>query len=61
MITDPDHFGNDRLKMDQDLPHFYTDNFSQDDPTNDASPRILDKMYFARSVIAGYLVHHNSK
>ena len=33
--TDRDNSGNDRLKMDQDLPHFYTDNFSRDDRTND--------------------------
>ena len=35
--TDCDNCGHDRLKRDQDLPQFYTDNFSHDDPTNDAS------------------------
>ena len=41
--TDRDNFGNYKLKFDQDIPHFYTDNFSR---TNDASPRILEIMYF---------------
>ena len=54
-ITDRDNFGNYRLKNDQNLPHFYTDNFSRDDRTNDSSPGILDKMYFEWSVIAEYL------
>ena len=47
--TDQDHFGNHKMEMDQGLPQFYTDNFSCDDRTNDASPRIFDKMYFGRS------------
>ena len=34
---DRDNFGHDMLKMEQDLAHFDTDNFSRDDPTNDAS------------------------
>ena len=34
--ADPDNFVHDRLKMYHDLPHFYTDNFSRDNPTNDA-------------------------
>ena len=38
--------------LDHDLPHFYADNFSLDDPSNDASTEVLDKMYFGRSVIA---------
>ena len=33
--TDPDNFGNHRLKMDKGLPHFYTDNLSRDDRTNE--------------------------
>ena len=50
--TDRHNLGHDRIKMDQDLPHFYTDSFSRDNPTNDASAENLDKMYFGRSVIA---------
>ena len=45
-LTYNDHdqnFGHDRLKMDQDLPHLYTDDFSRDDPTNDAT-EILDEV-----------------
>ena len=34
---DRDNFGHDMLKMEQDLAHFDTDNFSRDDQTNDAS------------------------
>ena len=45
MNLDRDYFDIDRIKIDKDLPHFYTDNFSRDDRINDASPRILDKMY----------------
>ena len=41
--TDRDNFGNDRLKMDKDLPHSYTDNFFRDEPSNNASPQILEK------------------
>ena len=55
-----DNFGHDRLKLDQDLPHFFTDNFSRDDPTNDASAQVLDKMYIGRSVIAGFCKHLNA-
>ena len=32
---DRDNFGHDRLEMDKDLPHFYTDNFSRDAVSND--------------------------
>ena len=54
--TVPDNFGNYRLKIDQALPHFYTENFSRDDRTNAAPTQILDKVYFGRSVIAGWPV-----
>ena len=49
---DRDNFGHDWLKMDQDLPYFYADNFSREDPTNDTSTENLDKVYLGRSVIA---------
>ena len=38
--------------MDQDLPYFYADNFSRD-------LRVLDEMFFGRSVIAGSFMSHN--
>ena len=37
--------------MDQDLTNFYTDNFSHDVTTNDASADVLDKMYIEGSVV----------
>ena len=43
LIRNQDNFGHDGLKMDQDLPHPYTDNFSRDDPINDAT-EILDEV-----------------
>ena len=33
--TEQDNFSHDRLKMDQELPHFYTNNFSHDSATID--------------------------
>ena len=51
-FTHRDNFGRDRLKMDQDLPQLYTDNFSSDALTNNASAQILDKVYLRRIVIA---------
>ena len=47
IIRNRDNFGHDRSKMDQHLPYFYTDNFPRD-------LRVLDKMYFGRSVFAGF-------
>ena len=43
-ICNQDNFDHDRLKIDQNLPYFYTDNCSR-------NLRVLDKMYFGRSVI----------
>ena len=56
--TDPDYgiqIGIILGTMDQDLPPFYTDNFSRDTLTNDASAQILDQLYIRRSVIATLL------
>ena len=52
--TDRNNFGHDRLNMDQDLPHFYIDNFSRDNPTNDALTwEFGQSVIWIRRVIAG--------
>ena len=63
-ITDPDYrsklriritdygSGSFWLKMDQDLPHFFADNFSRDHTPMTRQLRILNEMYMWRSVIA---------
>ena len=43
LVCNQDNFGHDTLKMEQDLPHFYADNFSRD-------LRILDEMYIGRGI-----------